>query len=234
MILALLKIGSRKTFHTSVISLVLIEWSGHGCESLTFWLSAEQSVSSSGRSNRNGGAPILRLFSEAIILESRGRASCRLPREVVLACQSGQSSVGWAPRQHSVHLPVCQPPPTCCSRCSTSSTRPRAVEPVRKVWPMWERSEVQRLAGETHGEQIDTSRPSDSSMSRIMGRVHQIKNNPSDQNSSQHLLLLWLSLMNCDAWLDIYFLLFFLRFYKKAKNLLVIMIFSIILLALPY
>ena len=86
---------------------------------------------------------------------------------------------------------------------------------LRKVWPMWERSEVQRLAGETHGEQIDTSRPSDSSMSRIMGRVHQIKNNPSDQDSSQHLLLLWLSLMNCDAWLDIYFLLFFLRFYQK-------------------
>ena len=88
---------------------------------------------------------------------------------------------------------------------------------LRKVWPMWERSEVQRLAGETHGEQIDTSRPSDSSMSRIMGRVHQIKNNPSDRDSSQHLLLLWLSLMNCDAWLDIYFLLFFLRFYQKPK-----------------
>ena len=105
--------------------LMLIEWSGHGCESLTFWLSAEQSVSSSGRSNRNGGAPILRLFSEAIILESRGRASCRLPREVVPACQSGQSSVGWAPRQLSVHLLVCQPPATCCSRCWTSSSKSR-------------------------------------------------------------------------------------------------------------
>ena len=101
-----------------------------GRESLTFWLSAEQAILSSGRSNRNG-SPILRLFSNAIILEHiGGRASCRLPREVVPACQSGQSSVGWAPRQHSVHLPVCQPPATCCSRCSTSSTRPRAVEPV--------------------------------------------------------------------------------------------------------
>ena len=115
----------RKLFIHPSFRLMLIEWSGHGRDSSTILLSAEQSVLSSGRSNRNG-APILLLSSNAIILEHiGGRASCRLPREVVLACQSGQSSVGWALRQHSVHLPVCQPPATCCSRCSTSSSKSR-------------------------------------------------------------------------------------------------------------
>ena len=163
----------------------------------------------------------------------RGRASCRLPREVVPACQSGQSSVGWR-RASSVStcLSVSHQRPAAQD---VQHLRPRAVEPVpsesvtnvRTKWsaaPRWRDTRWTNWHIKAKWQQHEPHHGEGTSDKKQPIR--------SGLFPTSLTALTFLDELRCMTW----YLLppLFLRFYQKGKKLLVIMIFSIILLVLLY